>query len=224
MADETLQTHDTYYMDGRMVILSCDGKLFRVPYWHLEKYSSALLRLAEPNTDGTRGTSDETAIPIDDLVSVEEFVMFLDFFYRGILRGKIPTEEWCKLLVISSKLDCIPVHTRAIDELTAKKTEVSPVDRIEFGNKFNIPQWLPEAYADAFVRESHLTVEEGKKLGLETTVKVLKGRDVCNRNGWDGVGPGVTQLVKEIFPPPDLRVSWGQRRRGRAGRFVNPRT
>jgi len=67
------------------------------------------------------------------------------------------------------------MRARAIDELTAKKTNVSSVDRIELGNKYNIPQWLPEAYADAFTRESHLTMEEGGKLGLEIETKVLQG-------------------------------------------------
>jgi hypothetical protein len=39
--------------------------------------------LVESDTDGTRGTSDDTAIPIDEWVSADEFVIFLDFFYRG---------------------------------------------------------------------------------------------------------------------------------------------
>jgi hypothetical protein len=133
----------------------------------------------------------------------------------SILRDEIPTKEWCKLLAISSKLGCKDVRTRAINELTAKKSEVSPVDRIELGNNHNIPQWLPEAYADVFVRQDHLTVEEGEKLGLKITVKVLKGRDTCKRNRWGSVAAsGVTQLVKVIFPPTESPVSPMQRRKG----------
>jgi len=253
MANDELQAHDTYYVDGRMVVMSvstpswtpvhivdffqCGGKLFKIPHWHLRKYCPILLHLAELDTDGTRGSSDDTAIPIDDHTSVEEFVIFLDFFYRGfvpdrhvqrflwltvslsILRKEIPTDEWCKLLVISSKLDCEEMRVRAIDELTAKKTNVSPVDRIELGNKYNVPQWLPEAYADAFIRESHLTTEEGEKLGLEIAVKVLQGRDRCKRNGWNSSGDSnVTQLVKEIFPPPRLQKKNAGSNRRRAGR------
>lgn len=63
----------------------CGGRLFRIPYWHLKEYCPVLLRLAEPDAEGTRGTSDDTAIPIDDCISAEEFVMFLDFFYRGFV-------------------------------------------------------------------------------------------------------------------------------------------
>ena len=219
----------------------CGARLFKVPYWHLEKYSPVLLRLVDSDTDGTGGTSDDTAIPIDSLVSAEEFVIFLDFFYCGsvpvnanndlvqltsclsILRKKIPTTEWCELLAISSKLNCKAVRARAIDELITQKDRVSPVDRIELGNKYNIPQWLPEAYADVFVRESHLTIEEGKKLGLGVTVKVLKGRDACKRNGWRlKTTLGVSQLVDEIFPPPNSPVSWAQlnklQRRSHGGR------
>ena len=126
---------------------------------------------------------------------------------RSMFR-RIPIDEWCKLLVISSKLDCGEVRTKAIEELTAKRTSLSAVDRIELGNKYDVTQWLPEAYAEAFVRDEHLTVEEGKKLGLEVTVKVLKGRDTCKRNGWRAtkgwggvtVSGDVTALVREIFP------------------------
>lgn len=203
----------------------------------MKKYCPTLLPLEESDSvaDETRGTSDDTAIPIDDHVSVGEFEILLGFFYHGfapvhhtqrfyptdpslsVLRKWIPTEEWCKLLVISSKLDCKKVRTRAIDELTARRNKISSIDRIELGNRYDVPQWLPEAYADAFARESHLTTEEGEKLGLKVTVKVLEGRDRCKRNGWKSSGDGnVTQLVKEIFPPSTSPL----RNRGFAGKPV----
>jgi len=129
-------------------------------------------------------------------------------FFSSALRKEIPVKEWCRLLVISSKLDCKDVRGRAIDELTAKGTKLSPIDRIELGNKYDVPQWLPGAYADVFVRESHLTMEEGGKLGLEITVKVLDGRDRCKRNGWSHSGhSNVILLVREIFPRIDRPTS-----------------
>lgn len=97
---------------------------------------------------------------------------------------------------------------------------MSPVDRVELGNRYNIRRWLHEAYADVVVRENHLTVEEGEKLGLEVTVKILKGRDICERNGWkSSTDSGVIQLVKGMFPPPESPVQWVQRG-GSAGRYV----
>lgn len=137
---------------------------------------------------------------------------------NSILRKVIPTDEWCKLLAISSKLACEEVRARAIEELTANRSNVSPVDRIELGNKYNVPQWLPDAYADVFVRENHLTKGEGEKLGLEITVKVLRGRDKCRRSGWGSCSSGdrrITQLVEDVFfPKPELQ------KRRLAGRFV----
>ena len=212
----------------------CGGELFKVPYWHLEKYSPIMmlrLPVAVSYADGTRGTSDDTAIPIDGIISKGEFVIFLDFFYRGfvtvnrkrwhrwlisclsILRKEIPADEWCELLIISSKLGCKELRTRAIEELIAKKNGVLPVDRIKLGNKYEITQWLPEAYAHLFVREDHLTIREGEKLGLDITVKVLKGRDACKRNGWtSSENVHVTELVRGIFPPPN--PPYTRRRRG----------
>ena len=115
----------------------------------------------------------------------------------------IPTDEWCKLLVVSSKLACEEVRARVIDELTPNISQISPVDRIELGNKYDVPKWLHGAYAAAFTRESHLTKEEGEKLGLEVMVKVLRGRDMCKRMGWSSAGDSqVTQLVEDIFSPP----------------------
>jgi len=205
MADEKLQVHDRYYMDDRMIVLSCGGTLFRIPRWHLDKYCPSLLLPEKPdgNTDGAQGTSDDTAIPIGDLISAEEFSIFLDFFYSSIFRKEIPAEEWCRLLAVASKLGCKEVRARAIDELTARKEEVSSIDRIELGNRYDVTKWHPEAYAEIFTRGSHLTTEEGEKLGLEVTVKVLGGRYTCKRNDWTHSGDGnVIQLVKQIFPPP----------------------
>ena len=113
------------------------------------------------------------------------------------------------------------MRVRAIDELTAKEAKLSSIDRIELGNKYDVPQWLPEAYADVFVRESHLAAEEGEKLGLEITVKILEGRDRCKKNGWSHSDDNnVIQLANEIFPPPNRAVA-PRRRGGRfAGRLV----
>ena len=123
-------------------------------------------------------------------------------FSPSILRKAIPNDEWCKLLAISWKLGCEEVRARAIEELTASGSKVSPIDRIELGNKCNVPQWLPAAYAEAFLRWNYLTKAEGEKLGLEITVKLLRGRDACRRSGWGSSSDQVTQLVEEIFPPP----------------------
>ena len=129
-------------------------------------------------------------------------------FFPSVLRKKIPTEEWCKLLVISSRLGCKEVRARAIDELTARKSKVSSIDRIELGTKYDVSQWLPEAYADAFTRESHLTTEEGERLGLEKTVRVLEGRDKCKRNGWSNSSDNnVARLVKDILLPLNRQVA-----------------
>lgn len=109
------------------------------------------------------------------------------------------------------------MRVRAIDELTAKKDKLSSIDRIELGNKYDVPQLLPEAYADMFVRESHLTAEEGEKLGLGVVVKILEGRDRCKKNGWSHSGDNnIIQLVNEIFPPPNRSVAL----RGSGGRFA----
>ena len=124
-------------------------------------------------------------------------------FCPSIFRKEIPAEEWCRLLAIASRLGCKEVRAKAIDELTMKKEEVSPIARIELGNKCGVRKWLPEAYAEVFARGSHLTIEEGEKLGLEVAVKVLEGRDKCKRNNWTQSGDGnVIRLVKQIFPPP----------------------
>ena len=136
----------------------------------------------------------------------------------SVIRKVIPTDEWCKLLAISSKLACEELRVRAIDELTANISKVSPIDRIELGNKWSVPQWLPEAYADAFIREGYLTKEEGKKLGLDIMVKVLRGRDTCKRSGWNSKSSSsgdrhIIELVEKIFPPPRPRHL--QKKKGR---------
>ena len=83
---------------------------------------------------------------------------------------------------------------------------MSSVDRIQLGNVLIVPQWLPEAYAELFVREGHLTVEEGGKLGLEIAVKVLKGRYTCKKNGWtSSEDANVPALVNDMFPPPSTQ-------------------
>lgn len=121
-------------------------------------------------------------------------------FFLGVLRKEIPIEERCKPLAIPSKLGCKEVCV-GDSRAHCKKSKLSPTYRIELGNNYDLSQWLPEAYANVFVRGDHLTTEEGETSGLEIMVKILEGRDRCKRNCWSHSGDiDVVWLVEEIFP------------------------
>jgi hypothetical protein len=82
-------------------------------------------------------------------------------------------------------------------------SNVSPVDRIELGTKYNVPQWLPEAYADLFIRRGSPDKRRGGEVRIGDCGEGAEGAKQVQEE-WLDSRSHVTQLVKEIFPPPML--------------------
>ncbi len=48
----------------------------------------------------------------------------------------------------------------------------SPVDKIALANEHNIKEWLVPAFTDLCTRFQPLTLDEGKKLGVDAVIKL----------------------------------------------------
>lgn len=70
-------------------------------------------------------------------------------------------------------IDSTPLSEIGVRNLTAI---ANPVDEIVLGRRYDITEWLASAYLAVFTRENPLTLDEGKKLGVEDTVKISAAR------------------------------------------------
>jgi len=102
---------------------------------------------------------------------------------------------WTSLLSISTRFDMQRVRSRAIMEIDTFYPAIDPVDKVVLAVKHNVPKWLPLAYAALCQRADPIEIEEGQKLGLETTVLLAKARERVRNS------PNLRHLPTESFVP-----------------------
>ena len=107
---------------------------------------------------------------------------------------------WTSLLSISTHFDMYRVRDRAIMEIETFYPPIDSVDKVVLAVKHNVPEWLPPTYAALCQRADPIDIEEGRKLGLETTVLLAKARERVRNS------PNLR--------PPHFKISSGSLARG----------
>ena len=147
------------------------------------------------------GTTDDTAITIPD-VTCKEFEALLDFFYnRFVLLYRIRTclsllwfrkgskeetrslDQWVSLLSISTRFQLDRIRRRAISKIEGHSPQLSAVDKVVFAIKHSVEPWLIPAYCDICERTEPLTDQEAEKLGVVTTARLARARELLRRSG-----------------------------------------
>ena len=121
-------------------------------------------------------------------------------------------EEWTSILELANEWSFVEVKNLAVREL--EKLEIDPIEKVYIYHRFNISRsYLVVSYAAIVTRQSPLNLVEGRKLGLDTSLKIAEGRErlreqVTQRLGVRSPGPedfetkDVDQLVRELFEVP----------------------
>lgn len=85
---------------------------------------------------------------------------------------------WSNLLSIATRFCFDDIRKRAITHLSAT---LSPVEKIYHGKKYDIPDWLPEAYKSICKRREPITLDEAERIGWQTAVLLGNAREVYYR-------------------------------------------
>ncbi|KAF7795711.1 hypothetical protein EIP86_006876 [Pleurotus ostreatoroseus] len=183
LAEEAPRTrHPTFYIDDQLTVFQVEHTLFQAHRYHFSRESGVFREMFCLPSGGdveVDGCSDEKPLVLLD-VTVQEFEALLRFFYEGMHNDEpVHVDHWTDLLSISTRFAFDRIRTRAIAEIIRSDTDA--VSRISLAQKFDIPSWLPEAYADVVRRIEPLTVEEARAVGLGTAVLLMKAREVARK-------------------------------------------
>lgn len=88
----------------------------------------------------------------------------------------------------------------SIQRLAARKLHplASEVDHIICGHAYNLPDWLLPAYIDVCTRAEWLTLDEGRRLGVDDTIRVGLVRERLRQETLR-TPESVRVLVVEVF-------------------------
>ncbi|PFH50450.1 hypothetical protein AMATHDRAFT_130871, partial [Amanita thiersii Skay4041] len=104
-------------------------------------------------------------------VTTTDFDRLLSIIYPSTFaRCDITTrEEWISVLSLSSLLEFSSIRELAIENLSSV---ASIIDKAILGKKYGVKSWLLSAYSELCTREKPLTLEEGRRLGVDLVVRI----------------------------------------------------
>ncbi|KAJ3886265.1 hypothetical protein GG344DRAFT_33168, partial [Lentinula edodes] len=88
----------------------------------------------------------------------------------------ISLSQWLPVLKLVKKWDMDEVRGYAISAIE-KLPNVDPVDKIVLARTYDIPTWLVPLFNEILQRPQSLTESDIEKLGIPTTVRLVKLRD-----------------------------------------------
>ncbi|KZP25161.1 hypothetical protein FIBSPDRAFT_1009241, partial [Athelia psychrophila] len=105
-------------------------------------------------------------------ISTRDLDLFLSIFPRKPSFGlySVSTvDEWSSILHLADKWSFESIRALAITQLVPI---ASPIDKIVLGRRYGVNAWLPGAYGTVCVRPTALTLDEGRRLGVDDVVRI----------------------------------------------------
>jgi len=171
--------HPIYYFEGGDLHVVVAETLFRVHSYFFIRESRPFHRKANPVSPGSprEGLTELAPILLEN-ISPEEFETFLWVFYNPLLSVYETTiEKWKMILRLADLWDFKEVKELAVRELH-KKQELDLVDRLALYQNYKVdPCHLVPLYGFLCARDTPLTLQESKILGLDTTLLIANMRE-----------------------------------------------
>ncbi|KDQ59110.1 hypothetical protein JAAARDRAFT_33840 [Jaapia argillacea MUCL 33604] len=171
LEDLGLTKHEKYFFSDGSLDISVENTLFKVHLSFLSR-DSVLFESALSQTKKCKGDFDIVTL---DGVKAIDFERFLGVIYpsRFDKNDASTFDEWSSILHLAAKWGYESIRSLAIREIFPLS---SPIDKIVLGRKYDIPDWLRDAYVAVCERREPISLEEAMRLGLEEVVKISKAR------------------------------------------------
>ncbi|KAK0486272.1 hypothetical protein IW261DRAFT_1454676 [Armillaria novae-zelandiae] len=161
-----------YYWET--IVLQVEDTLIRVPKHHLVGKSEvfdSMLSLPQGKND-PEGISDEKPIRLEGIKKID-FDRLLQIIYP-IDNSRVPelsVNGWVSVLTLSN-LWRMSVRKTAIERLTSRLSQISPVDRVLLGRRYSVVSWISSGYEELASRVTEVSLEEGERIGLVTALRI----------------------------------------------------
>ncbi|KAF7428824.1 hypothetical protein PC9H_008056 [Pleurotus ostreatus] len=200
----SLHRHEEYYIQGGDLHFMVEHVQFRVHRYFFDRESLYFRnKLATPASPGAArsGTSDSTAIVLEDVRSID-FARFLWVFYNPKYSlYKTDVDSWTSILDLAFRWQFPEVRKLCVREL--ERLEMSDVERIHVYQKYEVDRnLLISRYAALCEREEPLSVAEGMRLGMETALTIARAREIARSKPLDG---GLRSPTKANVPVATLQ-------------------
>ncbi|GJJ08408.1 hypothetical protein Clacol_002624 [Clathrus columnatus] len=217
----SIRRHKNYYFDNDQVIFLVEDTLFNVHRSLLMRHSTVFKDMFEMPSgpvsgESVEGSNDENPVRLENVRAVD-FERLLSILYPSVI-GKYSATlpEWISILQLATRWLFDDIRTLAITELTDLK--IDPVQKVAIALQCDIPEWLHSSYVALCLRQYPLTLDEGRKLGVDVVTKLAYTREVYRDNSHISHREDyASKLVTDVFgttpskrddKPPELVLKW----------------
>jgi len=140
-------------------------------------YFRSLLEAPSIPCNDPPGSSETNPVVLEDTTS-EVFATLCWVFYNPDYSVYTTTvEKWVELLALAQRWAFKEVEQLCIREL--EKSPIPPVEKIRIYQASHLDRsLLAESFARLTIRPEPLNLEEGRMLGLETTIQIAQAREL----------------------------------------------
>jgi len=190
----TVTRHPEYFFHEADVTFRAEDVVFRVHkrfFLRESAFFRSLFTAPPIPCNDPPGSSETNPIVLKD-TSSDAFALLLWVFYNPKYSIYATTvDKWTQILTLAQKWAFREVEQLCIREL--ENLSIPPVEKIWIYQEFKLDRsLLLSSFAKLVVRPDPLSLEEGQKLGLETTLKIAQAREL-SRSTSSG-RPAVIQL------------------------------
>ncbi|KZP12993.1 hypothetical protein FIBSPDRAFT_798339, partial [Athelia psychrophila] len=153
--------HQRFWFPAENIYFLVEGVLYSVHRYFFERDSSSFVG---------QGLSKHEPMVLAN-VSTHDLDLFLSILYPASF-GVHPAstvEEWSGILHLADKWSFLSIRALSIAQIAPI---ASPIDKIVFGRLYGINEWLTSAYHAVCTRPDALTLEEGRRLGVDDVIRI----------------------------------------------------
>ncbi|KAI6124778.1 hypothetical protein EDD16DRAFT_1703578 [Pisolithus croceorrhizus] len=184
--------HPEFYT--HTVTFLVEDQLFRVPWDQLAAESTVFTDMfllpkgdsempgGQSDSETVEGESDECPVTLEG-VSKKEFESFLRaLMSRSVQHSKnkgssLSQTQWISVLRLSTMWEFKDLREVAIQHLDLPSRPLAPVEKFVLASKYGIKRWLLPALTQLAERPWPISVEEGRRIGLENALKLAAVRE-----------------------------------------------
>ena len=183
--------------------------LFRVPREPLEEESTVfgdMFLLPQGEQVVVEGLSDENPVVLQGIDKDEFEPLLRVLLYRLVLilksqkqlydvgsrgHGRNPAlnlsqHQWTSVLKLSTMWGFDGPRNAAIRHLDSLEPPIDPIDKVVLAMQYEIKEWLLPALLKLAQRSEPISIEESRRIGLETAVKLASVREKVMLTGSSG--------------------------------------
>lgn len=204
--------HQEYYFRDGDITIRVEDSVFRIHKHFLTRESKHFHSMLIPNPVPCRDPpgSSENPVVLKD-ATTEGFAGLLWVFYNPVYSiYNAPIETWIRILTLAQQWSFTQVEKLCVREL--ENLSIPSVEKIKLYQDFKInPSLLHSSYVALTTRPEPLDVQEGTKLGLDTSLKIAQARELARaRDRALLSATEVQSVIEDVFglgPEPPLSTA-----------------